>query len=31
VAFLLLFYPFPAVMVLYWLLNNLFQTLQQRS
>ncbi len=28
-AFLLLFYPFPAAMVLYWLLNNLLQMVQQ--
>lgn len=28
-AFLLLFYPFPAAMVLYWLLNNLLQAVQQ--
>lgn len=27
-AFLVLFYPFPAAMVLYWLLNNLFQMVQ---
>ena len=29
VVFLLLFYPFPAAMVLYWTLNNLFQILLQ--
>lgn len=29
VVFLLLFYPFPAAMVLYWLLNNLLQMVQQ--
>lgn len=28
-AFLVLFYPFPAAMVLYWLLNNLLQMVQQ--
>ncbi|MCO5118477.1 MAG: membrane protein insertase YidC [Burkholderiaceae bacterium] len=28
-TFLLLFYPFPAAMVLYWLLNNLLQAVQQ--
>jgi len=28
-AFLILFYPFPAAMVLYWLLNNLLQMVQQ--
>ena len=30
-AFLVLFYPFPAAMVLYWLLNNLFQLVQQEA
>ena len=29
-AFLILFYPFPAVMVLYWTLANLFQVVQQQ-
>lgn len=29
-AFLLLFYPFPAAMVLYWTLANLLQTIQQQ-
>lgn len=28
-AFFLLFYPFPAVMVLYWTLANIIQTIQQ--
>ena len=28
-AFLLLFYPFPAAMVLYWTLNNLLQVVMQ--
>jgi len=30
VTFFVLFYPFPAVMVLYWTLNNLFQAIQQQ-
>ena len=29
IAFLLLFYPFPAAMVLYWTLNNLLQVIMQ--
>lgn len=29
-AFLILFYPFPAVMVLYWTLTNILQTIQQQ-
>ena len=29
IAFLLLFYPFPAAMVLYWTLNNLLQAVVQ--
>ena len=29
-AFFLLFYPFPAAMVLYWTLNNVFHLVQQR-
>ena len=29
-AFLILFYPFPAAMVLYWTLVNLLQTIQQQ-
>ena len=29
VSFLVLFYPFPAAMVLYWLMANLLQTVQQ--
>ena len=28
-AFFILFYPFPAVMVLYWVLANILQTIQQ--
>lgn len=31
IAFLALFYPFPAAMVLYWLLNNLLQAVQQEA
>jgi YidC/Oxa1 family membrane protein insertase len=30
IAFFVLFYPFPAVMVLYWTLTNLLQTIQQK-
>ncbi len=30
VAFFVLFYPFPAAMVLYWVLANLLQTIQQQ-
>jgi YidC/Oxa1 family membrane protein insertase len=30
IAFFVLFYPFPAVMVLYWTLTNLLQTIQQQ-
>ncbi len=30
IAFFILFYPFPAVMVLYWAFANIFQTIQQR-
>lgn len=30
VVFLILFYPFPAAMVLFWLLVNLLQTVQQK-
>jgi YidC/Oxa1 family membrane protein insertase len=29
-AFFVLFYPFPAVMVLYWVLANILQTIQQQ-
>lgn len=29
-AFFVLFYPFPAVMVLYWALNNILHTFQQQ-
>ena len=29
-AFFILFYPFPAAMVLYWVLANILQTIQQR-
>ena len=29
-AFFILFYPFPAVMVLYWTLANILQTIQQQ-
>jgi YidC/Oxa1 family membrane protein insertase len=29
-AFFILFYPFPAVMVLFWLLANVLQTIQQQ-
>ncbi len=29
-AFLILFYPFPAVMVLYWTIANILQTIQQQ-
>jgi membrane protein insertase Oxa1/YidC/SpoIIIJ len=29
-AFLLLFYPFPAAMVYYWTLANIFSAVQQR-
>jgi len=30
VAFLVLFYPFPAAMVLYWTMTNVFQAIQQQ-
>ena len=30
IAFLILFYPFPAVMVLYWTMTNVLQAIQQR-
>ena len=30
IAFLILFYPFPAVMVLYWTMTNVFQAIQQQ-
>ena len=29
-AFLVFFYPFPAVMVMYWMLANILQTIQQK-
>ena len=29
-GFLILFYPFPAGMVLYWTLSNILQTVQQQ-